>query len=80
MRVIGVVFRYLGSVGVVSGINPVGTVKFLYGNEMNQRTIDVKLKNLKPVGFMDLTKEEYEDVLPLMQKVVFNLIDDMETF
>lgn len=80
MRVIGTIFRHLGSIGVVSGINPIGTVKFLYGNEMNQKTIDVKLKNLKPVDLTDLTKEEYEAVLPLMQRVVFNLVDDMEIF
>lgn len=80
MRLIGAIFRHLGSIGVVSEINPVGTVRFLYGNEMNQRTIDAKMKNLKPVDLSDMTKEEYESVLPLMQRVVFNLVNDMEKF
>lgn len=67
-------------VGVVTGNLPDGRAACLFGNETRQFPVSVNPSALSPVEIIDMTPGEHEDVLHLMQSLVFSLAEDAKPF
>ena len=76
----GFIIEYQGQKGIVMEAQPSGLITCLFGGECKRQMLDVKPSKLKLVGFIDLTPTECEALLPLMQALVFSMVEDKESF
>lgn len=76
----GEIIRHDGWIGVVTGINPNGKAICLMGSEMNRFVLTINHKSLKPLEIIDLSRDELESALALMQVFAKELIDNKKPF
>jgi hypothetical protein len=76
----GDIVRHLGQIGVVLNKTPMGKASCLFGNEAKRSVLDINPSALAPIEIIDLTPQEHEDVLHLMQALVFLLVENNEPF
>lgn len=76
----GDIIRHDGWIGVVINETPTGKASCLFGNETKRSTLAIKPSALTPIEIIDLTPQEHEDVLHLMQALVFMLVENNEPF
>lgn len=76
----GTIIRHNDRVGVVVDKTPLGRMSCVFGNETNRFMLAIKPSALSHIEIIDLTPQEHEDVLHLMQALVFTLVDNNEPF
>lgn len=76
----GTIIRHEGKVGVVADKLPFGRVACMFGSETNRFSLLIKPSLLTPIEIIDLTPQEHEDVLHLMQALMFLLVENNEPF
>lgn len=77
---IGEIVRHNGKVGIVVFVLPISKLTCVFGNEVNRHSYAVKPSELRAVDMIDLSDAEMEDVLPLMQSLVFSLVEGNKPF
>lgn len=77
----GKIIRHNGQAGIIAGeLLPTGKIPCWFGNETRRQEIKAMPFELVVVDLIDLSHAEYEGLLPLMQALVFRLIDDRKAF
>ena len=76
----GKIIEYQGKKGIVIQEQPRGLITCLFGSECKREMMNVKPSKLALLDFTDLTPTECEALLPLMQALVFRLMDDKKAF
>lgn len=77
----GKIVRYQDQIGVIIGDPlPTGEIPCWVGGEMQRHKISVNPFELVVVDLIDLTAAENEQVVALLQALVFRLVDDKIPF
>lgn len=77
---IGTIVKHLDRIGVVVNKLETGKAQCVFGSETNRFLLAVRPSLLTPIEIIDLTPQEHEDVLHLMQALVFLLVENNEPF
>lgn len=77
----GKIIRHNGKAGIIVGEPlPTGKISCWFGNETQREQDAILPFELVVVDFLDLTPDETQGLLALMQALVFRLIDDKILF
>ena len=77
----GKIIRHNGKAGIIAGEPlPTGKIPCWLGNETRRQEIKAMPFELVVVDLIDLTPTECEALLPLMQALVFLMVEDKEPF
>lgn len=76
----GTIVRNGNWIGVVTNNLPDGRIVCMFGGETRRFPIAANPAALTPVEIIDMTPGEHEDVLHLMQALVFTLVENNEPF
>jgi len=77
---VGTIIRHNGWIGVITNKLPNDRMDCMFGSETKRFSLPIFPRLLTPVEIIDLTPQEHEDVLHLMQALVFRLVSDRELF
>ncbi len=77
---IGTIVRNRNWIGVVTNSLPDGRTACMFGNELMRFPIAANPSAFTAVEIIDMTPIEHEDVLHLMQVLVFTLMENNEPF
>ena len=77
---VGDIIRHNGWIGVITNKLPNDRMDCMFGNETKRFSMPIFPRLLTPVEIISMTPGEHEDVLHLMQALVFTLVENNEPF